>query len=68
MKSFMWKKKKENSLMQCSLSFFHITVTLLKETKGKDQPPFQQSKGILEIKEEILENGFVSVCLPVDCH
>lgn len=54
--------------MQCSLSFFHITVTLLKETKGKDQPPFQQSKGILEIKEEILENGFVSVCLPVDCH
>lgn len=65
MKSFKWKKKKEKKrkLPGCSaLSlFFYVTVNILKETKGKDQPPFQWSKSILEIKEEILENGVVSV-------
>ena len=28
----------------------YITVSIPKETKGKDQPFFQWSKGILEIK------------------
>lgn len=44
-----------------ALSPFLCPVNILKETKGKDQHSFQWSKDILEIKEEILENGFVSV-------
>lgn len=73
-KSFMWKEKKKGKKapwVQCSLFLslsFSVTVNILKETKRKDQHPFQSSKGILEIKEEILENGFVSVCFPTDCH
>lgn len=71
MKSFMWKKKKRKLPVCSALSLsllFYITVNILKETKGKDQPLFQWSKGILEIKEEILENGFVYVYLSSDCH
>ena len=43
-----------------------ITVNIPKETKGKDQPFFQWSKSILEIKEKGFPGGSVVKNLPAN--
>ena len=48
--SYRRKKRKKKTLNAMLSLLLYITVSIPKETKGKDQPFFQWSKGILEIK------------------